>query len=203
MRKTFLLLPLMLIPAFGQNNGMKRGADNDSPIVVSDSSTRPLPKTKGSQTTAKREFPRGNQYFKQAAQKKATVHDKDAGPGEKYRPACLTFMSNTPPIVFPAAASSWKIDYVEGTNEVPLMHWEASTGDITLEGFTVNATYATADLSLLNKKLNVTIDDVAHPVSVGGSKQVLKVHYCPDGVCHYCQNPDANGNCRSPIDPCK
>jgi hypothetical protein len=211
MRKTILLLPLVLLPAFGQNKAPKGGADNDSPIVVSDS-TNPLPTTKGPQTTAVREHPRGNQHFK-TVNNGAAVHDKEnpgAGAGEKdsYRPACLVFSSSTDPIKIPATAKTWSVVYLEGSNEVPLMSWAASSGDIALEGFNVSGTSATAAITIKNKDMKVRIgDNDQNPtmVNAGASDPLLKVHYCPGGKCTYCKNPDAKGNCPSgddPVDPC-
>jgi hypothetical protein len=209
MKKTILLLPLILLPAFGQNKVPKGGADNDSPIIVSDSSTNPLPTTKGPQTTAEREHTKGEQYFKQGAHK-ATVHDKEnlGGANEKdsYRPACLVFSSITKPIQIPTAATSWSIVYIEGSKEVALMNWAASTGDIVLEGFNVSSTKAISAVKIKDKKMKVRIGDQdPNPTTVsdGGSDPLIKVHYCPSGPCKYCQNPDANGNCDLPVDPCK
>ena len=218
MRKTilFLIPTLLMLPVFGQNKPPRRTppgkGNNDSPIVVSDTSTR-TPKAPG--TTLRRDNVTGkNHHFYPNVANQFTVHDKqnfgESGEKDNYRPLCLEF---GPPMVPKnlqqlGGAKSWSVIFLAGKTVVLSMKWDdptisGSKADVALTG---NLTIDTAQ-TILQAGLQVTQMNWTITPGAGGSSSgsvtpppppvpnppdgvpLLTVHYCPNGNCKGATNP--------------
>jgi hypothetical protein len=167
-------------------------SNNDSPIVVSDTSTRLLTVPSKPETTVTH----GTSFGKNA-QNRFTVHDKSAGNKDDYRPCCLVFPSSKVPI--PAKASSFQITYTasDGSSGI-LMTWTDTTdssgdaGDITFgNSFISSGNGITLAVKMVSMGWSIDGGSVTQ-VNANGAATLVIVHYCPNGRC-----TDTNGK-----DPC-
>ena len=120
MRKTIPFLTLLLLAGCSKKVGIL--SNNDSPIIISDTTTVPTAKdNEGPQTTAEHDKVFGN------AKNKYTAHDKSAGDKDDYRPGCLVFPASTVPI--PTSAQSFKVTYTASDNSTGILVTWAEQGD--------------------------------------------------------------------------
>jgi hypothetical protein len=196
MRKTILFLTLLFLAGCNKQPPPEvkvgpAGSDNDSPIIISDTTTIPTTKgTKGSQTMVEHVAPPGNpeHFHWDASTKSFLVHDKENNGNDTYRPACLVVPSHTPTIVpIPATAKNFQVLFRDaGTPKIKvlLMTWEDGAKDIRMsDGF---AMPSTTDTTKITKPMQVksfywTIDGKDHLPLQASPGELVTVHYCPTG----------------------
>jgi hypothetical protein len=170
--------------------------NNDSPIVVSDTSTPIIigvtsatPKDSAKpETTVCHQAATGNVHFQKNADNRYYVHDKENG-NDTYRPAWLVVPSRQPFAL--AQANSWDVVFTDvDTNPVLTMTWakgaegHRGAGDITLDsiGFSGPAGGTKIAKGVLATAVNWDIDGKTDSVKLARGF-VVTVNYCPNGQC--------------------
>lgn len=194
MRKTIVFLTLVMLagcakqePPPETKKGLS-GADNDSPIIISDTTTI-MDARKKPETTATH-----GKGFGKGSKNKYTVHDKSAGDKDDYQPACLVFSSSTVPVQIPDGTTSWQITYPFGGSSEILVSWSepgdlnGDARDITLDK---NFTKKGNDLAMPFELTEMSFSEDPTPVKANG----VTIHYCPVG-------PNGQKCILNGVDPC-
>src|ERR1017187_1764597 len=207
MRKTILFLTLLLLagckeqPPAGALKVGPAGPDNDSPIIISDTTTVPTTKnTKGPGTQITRMNVVGsNPYFHEPTPKNFRVHDLEDPDGAKkdtYRAACFDFPSGKIPI--PPTATKWRILFEDAGGEKLRMTW-ADHKDPDADGDPLDIALhpdleSSPDKKILSKAVTVakmtwSIDGgpatIVPPsgVTLSPGATLVTVHYCSNRPC--------------------
>jgi hypothetical protein len=195
-RTLFVAVPLLVLLAGGYLLYHILVADNDSPIIISDTSTGPLD-AKRPRTRIWHKAAPGNhdEHFHKNADNHFFVHDKENGNGPDLRAGCFVFASlPNQPIRIPASAKTWEI-FFEDAATAPLFSllWvDEETGNQKKGDITVAANGAEYDqsdkkniyLAVKVAKMKWQIDQgpissLIDPYNTG----LVTVHYCPGGQC--------------------
>ena len=211
MRLTIPFLTLFLAVCSSQVSkppGVGTLSNNDSPIVVSDTSTQPIEvqskakgkvKTTPGTTINHTNHEGGKHWDKDTKRNKYLAHDKDAK--DTYRPACLVFPSAPIPVVpIKATATEWHISFENNGTVLFVMSWSkggnanGGSGDITVDPdpFSNPAggpdLAATVQVTLMKGSIDGTPfpDVTAPPVPASPPpakpRKLVKVAYCKTGV---------------------
>jgi hypothetical protein len=207
MRKTILFLTLLLLAGCGKKEPSETKmppsrADNDSPIIISDTPTLPGTKDRTNGTMVEHVAPSGNpeHFHTNPSTGRFFVHDKEkpasGGGKDTYRPACLVVPAHTPPIIpVPATATSMQIFFADaGNNEVLNLTWsDALSGAYVAKDVPMNSggfSYISpTDKTKIVKPMQVdhftwTFDQQPqHPPITASPGTLLEVRYCPKGQC--------------------
>jgi hypothetical protein len=204
-RTLFVAVPLLVLLAGGYLLYHILVADNDSPIIISDTSTGPLD-AKKPRTRIWHKAASGNhdEHFHKNADNHFFVHDKQDGNGPDLLAGCLVFASLPKPIGIPASAKTWEI-FFEDAATTPLFSllWVGEkTGNKEKGDITVIANGAENDtsdkknvfLSVNVAKMRWQIDQgpISSPIDPYNTGLVT-VHYCPGGLC---TDKDGNDLCK-------
>src|ERR1035438_8050218 len=150
MLKTILFLPLLLLAGCPKEAPQTR-ADNDSPIIISDTPTLPLSGTPTSETTVTRGL-HNHLLFGLSLHGFVYVHDRDNG--QDLKPGCLVLPSGT--IVPLDKAKKWKVSFQDANSELSIAWGSAADQD------------AEGDIMMhpLGLKASTDMKKISHPVQM-------------------------------------
>jgi hypothetical protein len=200
MKKLIVVVaPIVVIAAVGWYLWHKTGADNDSPIIITDASTGILKDPAGQKaqnplTMIRRGYvANGNTLFAPTARPNTyAVHDKEstAGHPDTYRAACFTFPGGSP-VPIPANTASWQLTFSAGAGKLTV-NWNrngvpghSGPGDIAIEAPILY--FSNNELSYGSEITSWTwqIDNTTSPAIQAARGELATIHYCPGGVCSY------------------
>ena|ERR1017187_3470560 len=201
MRKTILFLTLLFLAGCYKQPPPEvkvgpAGSDNDSPIIISDTTTQRPDQSKpgttptvtpGTNISHKNRESNGH-WHKDTGQKTNNVHDTDAH--DTYRPACLEFSHPSKHIVPIDAAKPWHIVFDNTSGKAFSMTWDVKTRDVVIDqdGFSDPGGGTEIDGAMQVTQIKGMVDTL--PVSGGvaltpppAKRPLVTVHYCPNGQC--------------------
>ena len=201
MRKTITFLTLLLLAGCGKKEPAEAkkapaGADNDSPIIISDTSTNLMKDPANPKTTASRaKVKGGNPYFRvdDNVAGKWHVHDNEGkiDGTDNYRPRCLDFPSGT--YTIPKKAETWEILFYKSasdTTPVLTVNWtdhhdgKPDRGHIKLlDGLTSPDNSLTLTKALQVNYMTWSIGGGQLNKETRSGTPLVTVHYCPSGDC--------------------
>ena len=200
-RTLFVAVPLLVVLGGYFIYVKMFAAGNDSPIIISDTSTGPLDAKKPRTRIWHKAAPKNHdEHFHKNADNHFFVHDKEDGNGPDLRAGCFVFASLPQPIPIAASAKTWEI-FFEDAATTPLfsLRWvDDDTGNKKKGDVTVVANGAENDQSdkknvflaakVAKMKWQIDQGPISTPIDPGGDGLVT-VRYCPGGHC-----TDAAGN---------
>jgi len=193
MLRTILLCTLLLL-AGCQAFRKTSGSDNDSPIVIADTSNILKTDHKAPLTIDRQKVSGSNKPYQKTPDGKVYFHDRSGFLGLTHHAASCLVLDTGAPILL-GRAKSWNITFRDAGQAVLSFDWNNGDKDVALtipSPNTINGEYLTVQAKF--NTVEWTIDPTPGGPTTGGptTSYTATIHYCPKGNCIL------NGN-----DPCK